>query len=121
MLFLPKEEGGHGLIHLHSRIATFRLQLIQKLLVGSAEYKWCSVAYVILRDLEDRGLDKTIFFLDPTKLNTSGLPVFYKNLFKVWSLFLKSRGFTVTSLAIGRASSSWSTSGCVCRWPFPRT
>ncbi len=34
-LFLPKEEGGHGLIHLQSRIATFRLQFVaQKLLVG---------------------------------------------------------------------------------------
>ncbi len=30
VLFLPKEEGGHGLVHLQSRIATFRLQFVQK-------------------------------------------------------------------------------------------
>ncbi len=40
VLFLPKEEGGHGLIHLQSRIATFRLQFVQKLLVGSVDLKW---------------------------------------------------------------------------------
>ncbi len=33
LLFLPKEEGGHGLIHLASRGATFRLPFIQRLLV----------------------------------------------------------------------------------------
>lgn len=88
VLFLPKEEGGQGLIHLQSRVATFRLQFIQKLLLGSAECRWCAVAYVILRKLENLGLDKTLFLLDPLKLNTSGLPVFYRNLFKVWSLFV---------------------------------
>ncbi len=88
MLFLPKEEGGQGLIHLQSRMATFRLQRIQRLLVGSVDFKWCAVAYVILHKLENLGLDKTLFLLDPTKLNISGLSVFYRNLFKVWSLFV---------------------------------
>ncbi len=87
MLFLPKEEGGHGLIHLQSRIATFRLQFVQKLLVGSVDLKWCAVAYEILHNLESLGLDKTLFLMDPLKLNTSSLPVFYRNIFKVWSLF----------------------------------
>ncbi len=88
VLFLPKEEGGQGLIHLQSRMATFRLQRIQRLLVGSVDFKWCAVAYVILHKLENLGLDKTLFLLDPTKLNISGLSVFYRNLFKVWSLFV---------------------------------
>ncbi len=87
VLFLPKEEGGHGLIHLQSRIATFRLQFVQKLLVGSVDLKWCAVAYEILHNLESLGLDKTLFLMDPLKLNTSSLPVFYRNIFKVWSLF----------------------------------
>ena len=64
---MPKEEGGHGLIHLQSRVSTFRLQFIQKLLIGSVEFKWGSVAYVILHNLENLGLDKTLFLLDPTK------------------------------------------------------
>ncbi len=88
VLFLPKEEGGQGLIHLQSRMATFRLQRIQRLLVGSVDFKWCAVAYVILHKLENLGLDKTLFLLDPTKLNISSLSVFYRNLFKVWSLFV---------------------------------
>ncbi len=88
VLFLPKEEGGQGLIHLQSRIAAFRLQRIQRILVSSVDFKWCAVAYVILHKLENLGLDKTLFLLDPRKLNTSGLPVFYRNIFKVWSLFV---------------------------------
>ncbi len=41
-----------------------------------------------LHKLENLGLDKTLFLLDPTKLNISGLSVFYRNLFKVWSLLV---------------------------------
>ncbi len=33
VLYLPKEEGGHGLIHLKSRIAAFRLQFFTKISV----------------------------------------------------------------------------------------
>ncbi len=86
VLFLPKEEGGHGLIHRQSRIATFRLQFVQKLLVGSVDHKWCAVAYEILHSLDSLGLDKTLFLMGPLKLNTSSLPVFYRKI-KVWSLF----------------------------------
>lgn len=88
VLYMPKEEGGQGLIHLQSRIATFRLQRIQRLLLGSVDFKWCAVAYVILHKVENLGMDKTLFLLDPMKLNTTSLPVFYKNVFKVWSLFV---------------------------------
>ncbi len=45
LLFLPKEEGGHGLIHLASRGATFRLQFIQGLLVGPENLVWRSLAH----------------------------------------------------------------------------
>lgn len=98
VLFLPKEEGGHGLIHLQSRIATFRLQFVQKLLVGSVDFKWCAVTYVILQNLEGLGLDRTLFLMDPLKLNTSSLPVFYRNIFKVWSLFFFKKAESPLSL-----------------------
>lgn len=55
VLFLPKEEGGQGLIHLQSRLTTFRLQHIQRLLNGSVEYKWCAVAFIILHKLGNLG------------------------------------------------------------------
>ncbi len=40
VLFLPREEGGQGLIHLASRGATFRLQFIQRFLTGPRDLVW---------------------------------------------------------------------------------
>lgn len=76
-------------VDLQSRVATFRLQRIQKLLCGSAEVKWCAV----LHKLENLGLDKALFLMDPTKLDTSGLPVFYKTFlrFGISSFFIELR------------------------------
>jgi len=33
-------------------------------------------------------LGRTIFFMDPLKLSFPTLPIFYKNVFKVWNLFI---------------------------------
>lgn len=87
ILFLPKEEGGQGLVHLQSKLASFRLVFVQRLLFGPTECKWCAAAFVILHKLENLGLDKTLFLMDPGKMNLSILPVFYRNILKVWSLF----------------------------------
>lgn len=87
VLFLPKEEGGHGLVQLKSRIAAFRLQFLQRFLYGSLENGWRVVACSILHSVIGVGLDKSLFLMDPLKLNVSKLPVFYENLFKVWNLF----------------------------------
>lgn len=86
-LFLPKEEGGQGLLNLQSRTAAFRLQFIQRLLAGATEPNWKTVACFILQSLGGLQMDRSLFLLDSLKLDTSGLPVFYHNLFKVWSLF----------------------------------
>lgn len=37
VLFLSSEEGGHGLVHLASRGAAFRFQLVQRLLTGPSD------------------------------------------------------------------------------------
>ncbi len=89
ILYLPREEGGQGLIHIQSRIAAFRLRFLQRFLVldGSTDCSWSAVSCMILRTLGGFGLDKMLFLMDPTKLDLSELPVFYRNLFKVWSLF----------------------------------
>lgn len=87
VLFLPKEEGGQGLIHLASRTAAFRLQHIQRLLTGPEDLTWRGVACAILSTLGNFNLNLSLFLMDPAKLNFSGLPVFYQGLFKVWSLF----------------------------------
>ncbi len=87
ILYLPREEGGQGLIHIQSRIAAFRLCFLQRFLDGSTDCSWRAVSCMILRTLGGFGLDTMLFLMDPTKLDLSKLSVFYRNLFKVWSLF----------------------------------
>ncbi len=98
VLYLSKEEGGLGLINLQSRTAAFRLQYIQRLLSSPMESSWASVACAILRNIEGLGLDKALFWLDPQRLKLCDSPVFYRNLFKVWSLFRINRGNNGISL-----------------------
>lgn len=71
ILYLPKEEGGQGLIHLQSRVAAFRLQFVQRFLDGSTNCSWCSATCTILRTVGGSGLDKSLFLMDPTKLDLS--------------------------------------------------
>ncbi len=91
VLFLPKDEGGQGLIHLSSRGATFRFQFVQRFLCGPKDLVWRPLACTILNKLGGLGLDRTLFLMDLRQLNTSGLPSFYRGLFKVWNLFKKER------------------------------
>ncbi|KAJ4946630.1 hypothetical protein JOQ06_024293, partial [Pogonophryne albipinna] len=49
VLFLSRQEGGQGLIHLASRTATFRIQFLQRYLTGPAELVWRDVSSCILR------------------------------------------------------------------------
>ena len=87
VLYLPREEGGQGVVHLSSRGAAFRLHFIQRLLTGPENLTWRGVACEILHTVGGLGQDKPLFLMDPSKLDTAGLPVFYKGLFKVWNLF----------------------------------
>ncbi|KAL2078927.1 hypothetical protein ACEWY4_024671 [Coilia grayii] len=91
VLYLPKEDGGHGLIHLQSRTAAFRLQFVQRLLTGSVDSSWKAVACCVLKCFGELGMDRSLFWLNPNRMRLNSLPVFYKNLFKVWSLFIKQR------------------------------
>lgn len=98
LLYLPKDEGGQGLIHLQSRTAAFRLQFIQRFLTCSENLVWKSVACAIFKSVDKLCLDKQLFLLDPKRVNTSGLPIFYRNLFKVWDLFKVRRTENTDSL-----------------------
>lgn len=69
VLYLPKEEGGHGLVHLQSRTAAFRLQFVQRLLSGLVDSNWKSVACAILQTFDGLGLDRTLFWMDPKQMN----------------------------------------------------
>lgn len=56
ILFLPKEEGGQGLVHLASRWAAFRLQFLQRLLKGPEVLVWRPLAISILQRAGELGL-----------------------------------------------------------------
>ena len=86
VLFLPREEGGQGLVHLASRAATFRLQFIQRYLTGPPEVVWRGVTSCVLRLAGGLGLDTALFLMNPRFLKLTVLPSFYRGLFKSWAL-----------------------------------
>lgn len=53
----------------------------------SENVSWRTVTSVILKSVQGMNLDKSLFLMDPNKIDTSCLPVFYQNLFTVWSCF----------------------------------
>lgn len=60
VLFLPREDGGQGLVHLASRGAAFRFQFFQRLLTGPQDLVWRSVSCCILQQLGHMGLDLSV-------------------------------------------------------------
>lgn len=97
VLYLPREEGGQGLIHMVSRGATFRLQFIQRLLTGPEDLVWRNVAVSILRRAGGLGLDFSLFLMDSNRIPLNGLTPFYKGIF-LWSFFEKRRVVSGSSL-----------------------
>uniref|UniRef100_A0AAQ6ILA1 Reverse transcriptase domain-containing protein n=1 Tax=Anabas testudineus TaxID=64144 RepID=A0AAQ6ILA1_ANATE len=87
VLFLPKDQGGQGLIHLSSRVSAFRLQFVQRFLSGPEDVVWRPVASAILRKADALHLDSALFLLDPASFDDSALPVFYRSVFRSWRLF----------------------------------
>lgn len=86
VLFLPREEGGQGLVHLASRAAAFRLQFVKRFLTSSTDLIWRSVACYILRRLGELSLDSAWFFTCFKSLHLETLPPFYHGFFKVCGL-----------------------------------
>ena len=117
VLFLPKDEGGHGLMQMQSRTAAFRMQFIKRLLSGPSDVAWRGVSCSILKTCGGLGLDKSLFLMTPHLMDTSGLPPFYRSLFKIWDLFIVQRNGPVTSLHwLLQAIGLWSTFGHYCLW-----
>ena len=86
VLFLPKDEGGQGLVHLASRCAAFRLQFVQRLVYGPQDLVWRPLAQMILRSVGGLGLQESVFLMDFRNVNFSSLPVFYRGVLSVWKL-----------------------------------
>ena len=64
VLYLPKVEGGQGLVHLGSRAAAFRLQFIQRYLLGHDDVVWRQITGIIFRKIAGLFLDKSMFLLN---------------------------------------------------------
>ena len=97
VLFLPREEGGQGLIHLESRTAAFRLQQIQRYLTGY-EVVWKPLMDIILKKVSDLGLGASLFMVDCNSIRLCDLSSFYQGLFRAWSLFKWNRLEPASSL-----------------------
>uniref|UniRef100_A0A8D3EEN3 Reverse transcriptase domain-containing protein n=1 Tax=Scophthalmus maximus TaxID=52904 RepID=A0A8D3EEN3_SCOMX len=91
VLYLPKEEGGQGLVDLVSRTAAFILQFVQRFLFGTDDVVWRPVASTILRGVAGLGLDASLFLVDCGFVPLCKLPHFYQGLFTAWRLFKWSR------------------------------
>uniref|UniRef100_A0A674MKT3 Reverse transcriptase domain-containing protein n=1 Tax=Takifugu rubripes TaxID=31033 RepID=A0A674MKT3_TAKRU len=87
VLYLPREEGGQGLIHLASRTAAFRIQFVQRFLTGPADLMWRDVARCVFRRVSNLGLDDALFLTDFKFAKLNGLPPFYQSVVKAWALF----------------------------------
>ncbi len=85
-------------MHVQSRIAAFRIQFIQRLLNGPVDSSWKFAACVILQGFAGLDFERSLFWLNLQKMDLSKLPIFYRNLFKVWSLFKVQRYDTKISL-----------------------
>lgn len=71
MLFLPVSKGGHGLMDIQSRIHTFRIQVVQRLLY-SGESTWTDMACALLQNMLYVKYVKQLFLIRLTDLDLSG-------------------------------------------------
>lgn len=88
VLYLPVNEGGHGLIDIKSRIMTFRLQVAQRLLYFG-ETMWTDTACALLQKVDIFKYDKQLFLMRLADLNLSGTSSFYHSVLKAWTLVFK--------------------------------
>ncbi|KAI4876819.1 hypothetical protein NFI96_007221, partial [Prochilodus magdalenae] len=66
--------------------------------VAQVDLVWRKVASVILQKADGLRLDTALFLMDCKQLHLSGLPPFYRGLFKCWALFKTNRLRPSTSL-----------------------
>ncbi|KAK0155415.1 Transposon TX1 uncharacterized protein [Merluccius polli] len=91
VLYLPKDEGGQGLVHLASRGAAFRLQFIQRLLHGPKDLVWRPLAHMILQRFAGLGLKDSLFLMDLSIADLHTLPPFYRGAFTVWKMMAREK------------------------------
>lgn len=75
-------------MHVKSRMVSFRLQTVQKLLYQE-DLSWIQMACAFLQKVEHFGLDKHLFLLEMDGLRLDNLTSCYKSMLQAWSKILK--------------------------------
>ncbi|KAJ3586493.1 hypothetical protein NHX12_012891, partial [Muraenolepis orangiensis] len=88
-LYLPLAEGGQGLICIQSKIASFRLRTVSRLLYDCGP-SWLNFGKLLLRSVGRFG-HKQLFLLNPEELDLSGLTPFYTSVLQAWHTFKFTR------------------------------
>ncbi|KAJ3586247.1 hypothetical protein NHX12_012647 [Muraenolepis orangiensis] len=89
-LYLPLAEGGQGLISIQSKIASFRLRTVSRLLYDCGP-SWLNFGKLLLRSVGRFGYHKQLFLLNPEELDLSGLTPFYTSVLQAWHTFKFTR------------------------------
>lgn len=84
VVYLPRDEGGQGLISIAGRVAAFRLQAIQRFLYAGEGAHWKRLACFFLNKVEGLGYSTHLFLISHHALDSSNLPSFYCSILKVW-------------------------------------
>ncbi|KAJ3596708.1 hypothetical protein NHX12_003112 [Muraenolepis orangiensis] len=88
-LYLPLAEGGQGLICIQSKIASFRLLTVSRLLYDCGP-SWLNFGKLLLRSVGRFG-HKQLFLLNLEELDLSGLTPFYTSVLQAWHTFKFTR------------------------------
>ncbi|KAJ3599091.1 hypothetical protein NHX12_033054 [Muraenolepis orangiensis] len=89
-LYLPLAEGGQGLICIQSKIASFRLRTVSRLLYDCSP-SWLNFGKLLLRSVGRFSYHKQLFLLNPEELDLSGLTPFYTSVLQAWHTFKFTR------------------------------
>ncbi|KAJ3609348.1 hypothetical protein NHX12_023871 [Muraenolepis orangiensis] len=89
-LYLPLAEGGQGLICIQSKIASFRLRTVSRLLYDCGP-SCLNFGKLLLRSVGRFGYHKQLFLLNPEELDLSGLTPFYTSVLQAWHTFKFTR------------------------------
>ncbi len=96
VLFLPVNEGEHGLMDIQSPIMTFRIQAVQRLLY-SGQSMWTDTACALLQKVDIFKYDKQMFLTRLMDIDLSGTSSYYQSVLKAWRSIFK----------VERSSSDW--------------
>lgn len=87
LLFLPLDKGGQGLVHLESRIRTFRIQYAQSFMNYFAFHPCFSFSSYFLKQIHKLNYDYQIFSIQLDVQMIRNIPIFYKSVLNSWFFF----------------------------------